>query len=70
MTKDVPRFEDEFPEAGQVLADICQTRLNNKRQGKKNPPLVLDTLYVPEEKIGRNDPCPCGSNKKYKKCCN
>lgn len=20
-------------------------------------------------KIGRNDPCPCGSNKKYKKCC-
>jgi preprotein translocase subunit SecA len=21
------------------------------------------------EKIGRNDPCPCGSGKKYKKCC-
>jgi uncharacterized protein YecA (UPF0149 family) len=20
-------------------------------------------------KIGRNEPCPCGSNKKYKKCC-
>ncbi|MFW6283714.1 MAG: SEC-C metal-binding domain-containing protein [Minisyncoccales bacterium] len=37
-------------------------------------------LHVPElvkipsgpkksEKIGRNDPCPCGSGKKYKKCC-
>jgi len=25
--------------------------------------------YVEEEKIGRNDPCPCGSGKKYKKCC-
>ena len=26
--------------------------------------------YVREEpKIGRNDPCPCGSGKKYKKCC-
>lgn len=24
---------------------------------------------VVEEKIGRNDPCPCGSGKKYKKCC-
>ncbi len=24
---------------------------------------------VNEEKIGRNDPCPCGSGKKYKKCC-
>jgi uncharacterized protein YchJ len=26
--------------------------------------------YVRETpKIGRNDPCPCGSGKKYKKCC-
>jgi preprotein translocase subunit SecA len=24
---------------------------------------------VREERIGRNDPCPCGSGKKYKKCC-
>ena len=21
------------------------------------------------QKIGRNDPCPCGSGKKYKQCC-
>lgn len=30
-------------------------------------------LYPPlpaqSEKIGRNDSCPCGSGKKYKKCC-
>ena len=24
---------------------------------------------VKEVRIGRNDPCPCGSGKKYKKCC-
>lgn len=24
---------------------------------------------VKEEKVRRNDPCPCGSGKKYKKCC-
>jgi preprotein translocase subunit SecA len=24
---------------------------------------------VKEQKVGRNDPCPCGSGKKYKKCC-
>jgi len=24
---------------------------------------------VPKTKTGRNDPCPCGSGKKYKKCC-
>jgi uncharacterized protein YecA (UPF0149 family) len=23
----------------------------------------------PNRNIGRNDPCPCGSGKKYKKCC-
>ncbi|MBQ7225236.1 MAG: SEC-C domain-containing protein [Clostridia bacterium] len=22
-----------------------------------------------EQKVGRNEPCPCGSGKKYKKCC-
>ena len=25
--------------------------------------------YISKEKVGRNDPCPCGSGKKYKKCC-
>jgi hypothetical protein len=29
------------------------------------PPLP----YVASPKVGRNDPCPCGSGKKYKKCC-
>lgn len=24
---------------------------------------------VKDKKIGRNEPCPCGSNKKYKQCC-
>ncbi|MBM7583196.1 curved DNA-binding protein CbpA [Caldicoprobacter guelmensis] len=29
-----------------------------------------DKPYVREQpKVGRNDPCPCGSGKKYKKCC-
>ena len=32
--------------------------------------LVGETPIVREEpKVGRNDPCPCGSGKKYKKCC-
>jgi preprotein translocase subunit SecA len=26
-------------------------------------------VVVNEVKVGRNDPCPCGSGKKYKKCC-
>jgi len=27
------------------------------------------TIFVREAKVGRNDPCPCGSGKKYKTCC-
>lgn len=27
------------------------------------------TTVVKDKKVGRNDPCPCGSGKKYKKCC-
>lgn len=26
-------------------------------------------LLTGDQKVGRNDPCPCGSGKKYKKCC-
>jgi len=25
--------------------------------------------FIAEKKPGRNDPCPCGSGKKYKNCC-
>lgn len=29
----------------------------------------VETYHREAPKIGRNDPCPCGSGKKYKKCC-
>lgn len=37
-----------------------------------NGVLFFDRMQKPikrEKKIGRNEPCPCGSGKKYKKCC-
>jgi peptide deformylase len=39
-----------------------------------NGKLIIDhritrTPIVAQRKVGRNDPCPCGSGKKYKKCC-
>ena len=30
---------------------------------------AVKTIVRDQPKIGRNDPCPCGSGKKYKKCC-
>jgi preprotein translocase subunit SecA len=32
-------------------------------------PQKVETYKRDQPKIGRNDPCPCGSGKKYKKCC-
>lgn len=30
---------------------------------------LIEKTYSQKIKVGRNDPCPCGSGKKYKKCC-
>jgi len=35
----------------------------SRERSQKQQPIRID------QKIGRNDPCPCGSGKKYKKCC-
>ncbi len=33
------------------------------------PELIKIPIQSKREKVGRNDPCPCGSGKKYKMCC-
>jgi hypothetical protein len=41
-------------------------------QAPATPPpaeYAAPTPFIREPKIGRNDPCPCGSGKKHKKCC-
>ena len=42
--------------------------LNNIRVEKKNENEKVETKEPINKKIGRNDPCPCGSGKKYKQC--
>jgi len=39
-----------------------------RKEGNPEQPHV-ETVVHEGPKIGRNDPCPCGSGKKYKKCC-
>ncbi|MGM0548555.1 MAG: preprotein translocase subunit SecA [Bacillota bacterium] len=50
-----------------------ETVLEGKSKGKNNSNAgagsVGQQTIVKEEEPGRNDPCPCGSGKKYKKCC-
>jgi preprotein translocase subunit SecA len=45
----------------------------NQLEGRDRAPVVesrqAQTVVRTNPKIGRNDPCPCGSGKKYKNCC-
>jgi preprotein translocase subunit SecA len=57
----VQNREDKTPERHRV-AKVTGTNQGNKDTVKKQP-------VKKENKTGRNDPCPCGSGKKYKNCC-
>jgi preprotein translocase subunit SecA len=66
-----------------VLEKLCLVKIQREeeveeiRQKQKQDYIMSRGEDVPEKKtikhegnkIGRNDPCPCGSGKKYKKCC-
>ena len=41
---------------------------NNNQQANMNTQEVKQTPVKAENKVGRNDPCPCGSGKKFKNC--
>lgn len=56
-------FHLEKPEKVERERVVKVTRTSHGEPEKKSKPVVKG------EKIGRNDPCPCGSGKKYKKCC-
>jgi len=61
--------DDNFGQADPLTCIAVQHELEHFRGG-----LILDhnvTLnpLVKVPKVGRNEPCPCGSKKKYKKCC-
>ena len=43
--------------------------LNNNANAPRKSGAASTTVVNNEPKVGRNDPCPCGSGKKYKNCC-
>jgi len=53
----------EMPAAASQPQQPVRMTLNRGEE-----PAVPRTVHRQQEKVGRNDPCPCGSGKKYKKC--
>ena len=59
-------IKEEFPDADRIFG-ICHSIWRRKKELYKEQ--KKSTTIVKPPKIGRNDPCPCGSGKKYTKCC-
>lgn len=61
-----PDDEDEF-----LDDDFPGNEFSEEEDGAWDEPVPppLKPIVRQHEKVGRNDPCPCGSGKKYKKCC-
>jgi preprotein translocase subunit SecA len=70
-----PRFTQELPKPKkEKLTEsrrepVAEEQSRHARDGGENqPPRPKPQPVRVEAKIGRNDPCPCGSGKKYKNC--
>lgn len=57
---------DDMTEAAPGLIPGWIATLYAWREAHRVPP---EGVAAPPAKIGRNDPCPCGSGRKFKKCC-
>ena len=58
-------------ETASLLLRINVRKREPEEEGKTRRPVapVVKTVVNDARKPGRNDPCPCGSGKKYKNCC-
>jgi preprotein translocase subunit SecA len=54
--------------AGAVPAGVAEAAEYAVEATAEPPPQVETRRLSDEERVGRNDPCPCGSGKKFKKC--
>ena len=60
----------QFKSAEEEAEALAEQREVQQRQDEMNRQLNhSDEDLVMEKKVARNDPCPCGSGKKYKSCC-
>jgi len=59
----------EKDQQDRILESVCVQHEIDHLMGKTIHNRQIDTTYVADVKVGRNDKCPCGSGKKYKKCC-
>ena len=53
----------------EAMAEMIARMEAESSEGMKMEHASIATEPIVEKKVPRNDPCPCGSGKKYKQCC-
>ena len=56
-------------EEGPTATELAKQQNQAANQGSGTQEEKIETIRNVGEKVGRNDPCPCGSGRKYKSCC-
>jgi SEC-C motif-containing protein len=67
MVEFIARYRQEGRD--QEHHEVSQFVRRNGRWFFKSGRVLTDTVVRSAPKVGRNEPCPCGSGKKYKHCC-
>jgi uncharacterized protein len=67
-------FEDTIGTLSQWYGFSEQYKIDEARRAARTKPdatpsYLSPPVVNPHRDVGRNDPCPCGSGKKHKKCC-
>jgi len=63
--RDYELFGDTIEE----LSDWAGFQPKEPKVARRSDPWLATPVHNPFRNVGRNDPCPCGSGKKFKKCC-
>jgi len=72
VSEQVVRLENGFPTTEREAKEFEEREARNKKAADKHIKKLVKAVEIKHtttKKVGRNDPCTCGSGQKYKKCC-
>lgn len=79
VRQDVPQLVEAYfeyldtsgkmPDAAKWTEEMPEASAYYEKHLRSDGSVKGETVHRTLAKVGRNDPCPCGSGKKFKKCC-
>lgn len=67
LLDDIPERDEDIPDRRPEMDKVFAPYGGREKASELLAQSLME--YAKKKKVGSNDPCPCGSGKKYKKCC-